>query len=406
MIQSQLKPKHKERAVLKFRELGKGRKNAELLARQFNTSAASIYNWHNQYDGTRKSLEYRVNPNRRIWNKYTEDELGVVKDMAERYAGCGNLELFGRLQTERGFSKSIRTLYRMKQHLHIAPVEELERYIPELYETPKMVGIKWQIDVKWVPACCLRELPNSVFFSRTGYRLYQYTCIDEASRKRFVYLYDGYGKRESIDFIMRCIVFFGYKPLMIQSDNGAEFCEFTELGGRKKHKTKINKKTGKKEYAHPFTKFLFNNKIIHRLIKVATPRHNGKVERSHRTDNQEFYARYALSRDADGNLIYKYNSGFTSLEHARECQKDWVHRYNDIRPMSIHNFKTPSKVEAEMLEQLRTEQGRVTYKDMEHLPGSGKLPIQVEKTGVIKFVKQNIDWALASRPLYEIKDAA
>ena len=39
-----------------------------------------------------------------------------------------------------------------------------------------------------------------------------------------------------------------------------------------------------------FEKALAAHGIRHKLIRVFTPRHNGKVERSHRKDNEYFYA--------------------------------------------------------------------------------------------------------------------
>ena len=39
-----------------------------------------------------------------------------------------------------------------------------------------------------------------------------------------------------------------------------------------------------------FEKTLAKLRIHHKKIKPFTPRHNGKVERSHRKDNEEFYA--------------------------------------------------------------------------------------------------------------------
>ncbi len=40
---------------------------------------------------------------------------------------------------------------------------------------------------------------------------------------------------------------------------------------------------------HPFEEFLRDNGIRHKLTPIATPKQNGKVERSHRTDDEEFY---------------------------------------------------------------------------------------------------------------------
>lgn len=54
---------------------------------------------------------------------------------------------------------------------------------PLKYDTPKALGIKWQMDVKYVPkSCCVGKVPE---------KFYQYTMIDEASRERFIYPYVG-----------------------------------------------------------------------------------------------------------------------------------------------------------------------------------------------------------------------
>ena len=66
---------------------------------------------------------------------------------------------------------------------------------------------------------------------------------------------------------------FKYKPKIIQTDNVFEFTYFRET-----------KRT------HPFGIFCANNGIEHKLIRPRTPRHNGKVERSHRNDNERFYS--------------------------------------------------------------------------------------------------------------------
>jgi len=93
-----------------------------------------------------------------------------VKELLEQNPRIDRLELFERLQVERGFAKSIRTLYRMLRTLNVAPPVELKKYIPEKYDTPEIVGIKWQIDVKYVPSVCLREIPDSIYYYRDGYR--------------------------------------------------------------------------------------------------------------------------------------------------------------------------------------------------------------------------------------------
>ena len=78
------------------------------------------------------------------------------------------------------------------------------------YDTPKQLGIKWQLDVKYVPTNCYSGKDNQKF--------YQYTVIDEASRERFIYPYMEHSSYSTIDFIKRAIVYFGYKPKIIQTD--------------------------------------------------------------------------------------------------------------------------------------------------------------------------------------------
>ena len=57
--------------------------------------------------------------------------------------------------------------------------------------------------------------------------------------------------------------------------------------------------------------------IKHKLIKPYTPRHNGKVERSHKKDQQRFY----------------YNKVFFSFEDLVNRAKYYIKEYNNF-PMS------------------------------------------------------------------------
>ena len=63
-----------------------------------------------------------------------------------------------------------------------------------------------------------------------------------------------------------------YQPKIIQTDNGFEFTHFRET----------------KQF-HPLDLLCQELGIEHKLIRPRTPRHNGKVERSHPNDNRRFY---------------------------------------------------------------------------------------------------------------------
>ena len=47
--------------------------------------------------------------------------------------------------------------------------------------------------------------------------------IEEASRERFIYAYKEASSYSTVDFVQRAIIYFGYAPDMIQTDNGGEF---------------------------------------------------------------------------------------------------------------------------------------------------------------------------------------
>jgi transposase InsO family protein len=75
------------------------------------------------------------------------------------------------------------------------------------------------------------------------------------------------------------------------------------------------------EFASAFHWHVLDRGIRHVYIKPATPRLNGKVERSHRIDDEEFY------RLLSGVVVDK-----TALFNAK--LQEWKHFYNVERPHS------------------------------------------------------------------------
>ena len=80
--------------------------------------------------------------------------------------------------------------------------------------------------------------------------------------------------------------------------------------------------------------FCINNNIYHHRISPKTPRHNGKVERSHRNDNERFYS--FLS--------------FYSLEDLIKQGTKYLKRSNNI-PMQVLNYLTPIEMRKKLLNQ-------------------------------------------------------
>ena len=271
------------------------------VCRRYKCSKASLMRWNKKFNGTKESLIGKSHrPLTPHPNAHTEQELYWIKNYIRRNPNISLCELYGKLRTEKGYSRHACSLFRVIRKLkYNVNKEKHTKYTPKHYDTPKDIGIKWQMDVKVVPKdCYVGQMPD---------KFYQYTVIDEASRERFIYPYKEQSSYSTIDFVKRAIVYFGYKPQIIQTDNGQEFTY-----------------TMKTDRTHPLDIFLNSLNIQHKLIKPRTPRHNGKVERSHRNDQQRFYSYLKF---------YSYNDLLKQM-------KAYLKRSNNI-PMQSLNWLTP-----------------------------------------------------------------
>lgn len=140
-------------------------------------------------------------------------------------------------------------------------------------------GQRVQIDVKFVPSACLVN-------EAKGQKFYQYTAIDEYSRWRFVEAFEEHSTFSSMRFLQHLIKAFPAPIECVQTDNGTEFTKRFSSNVQEGNLTL-------------FEEELMKHGIRHKLIRPFTPRHNGKVERSHRKDNERFYATHTFYSFAD-----------------------------------------------------------------------------------------------------------
>jgi len=107
-----------------------------------------------------------------------------------------------------------------------------------------------------------------------------YTAIDECTRFRFIAAFKEQSTYSSMLFLQQLIRRFPFQIHKVQTDNGAEFTKCFQAADE--------------ENLTLFEKELKCLGIAHQKIRPYTPRHNGKVERSHRKDNEEFYATHTF----------------------------------------------------------------------------------------------------------------
>ena len=275
---------------MKFRQavLSYAKKNGVAKAsRRYNKGRSYIYFWLKRWDGTIESLADRSKRPHHHPNEHTPEELKLIKDMRRRNPKLGIVELWHRLR-KRGYTRCPESLYRVLKRLSLLPPAAAKTtYRPKPYEQMTYPGERVQIDVKFVPMNCLADKQH---------KLYQYTAIDEFTRLRFVYGYDEHSTYSSADFLKRVVAWYkrrGITVECVQTDNG---CEFT---------TRFIQGEQNKPTLFQATAAALG--IRHKLIRPYTPRHNGKVERSHREDHNKFYSCHSFfSCDDLNNQLAKY----------------------------------------------------------------------------------------------------
>lgn len=132
---------------------------------------------------------------------------------------------------------------------------------------------------------------------------YQFTAIDDCTRLRVLRIYPRCDQKTAIAFIDYVEQRFPFKIDTIQTDNGSEF-------------------------QTAFHWHVLDKGFAHKYIRPATPRLNGKVERSHRIDGEEFY------RLLEGVMIDDTN-------HLNDKLQEWENYYNYHRPHGGLGGRTP-----------------------------------------------------------------
>ena len=251
----------------------------ERASRKYNRARSYIYFWLKRYEGTIESLRSQSRRPHSHPNQHTLEELKLICDMRRRNPNIGLVELWHRLR-KRGYTRCVESLFRTMRKLGMFPAAKPKKgYKPKPYEQMTHPGERVQIDVKVVPRRCIAD---------PDLRLYQYTAIDEFTRVRILGAYPEQSTYSSADFLQKIVKKYariGIKVECVQTDNGFEFTNRFS--------------NSKRDLPTLFEKTASELAIRHKLIRPYTPRHNGKVERSHREDQKRFYDSHTFFSLAD-----------------------------------------------------------------------------------------------------------
>lgn len=239
-------------------------------SRKYNKARSYIYFWKARWDGTVESLVCHSRRPNSHPNQHTEEELKLIRDMRRRNPNLGMVELWHRLR-QRGYTRRPESLFRVMRKLGLfPPAKDKPAYKPKPYEQMTYPGERVQIDVKVVPRSCIAD---------PELRLFQYTATDEFSRLRFLAAYPEQSTYSSADFLKRMVKWYARRRIHVQcvhTDNGFEFT--------------IRFSNSKRDIPTFFENTAAQFAVRLKLIRPYTPRHNDKVERSHREDQKRFYA--------------------------------------------------------------------------------------------------------------------
>ena len=243
---------------------------------RYHLSRKTVYKWQKRWDGTAKSLMDQSRRPKSSPKKQTEDEIRLVKRQAKKYKWQDHILAYQGAM-ERGytrcfgcFTKTVRKLLDQK------PKRTKKKRKNKPYQRADYPGQKVQVDVKYVPSSCVTD----------GRKYYQYTAVDECSRWTYRYMYDEHSTESSIQFLHRLVKEAPFQIKRIQTDNGNEWTkQLTSNDPRNLTSFEL----GLKAYG-----------IEYQRIRVATPRHNGKVERQHRIDQARFYNELRMFSLLDG----------------------------------------------------------------------------------------------------------
>jgi transposase InsO family protein len=271
-------------------------KNVSRTCRYYGITRQSFYKWRRRYEqlgpaGLRdRSSRPLCSP------RATSTEIvGKIVYLRQSYH-FGPLKIAMYLKRYHDLILSQSGIWRILRRLGLSRLPASQRYRRyrerwKRYEKPQP-GHQVQIDVKFIA-----PLKGS---RKTHY---QFTAVDDCTRIRVLRLYDRLGQKSAIQFVDYVLEKLPFQVLRIQTDNGSEF-------------------------QSAFHWHVLDRGIDHVYIRRATPRLNGKVERSHRIDAEEFY------RMLDGVVVDDSRLFSNKLQ-------EWEDFYNYHRPHGSLGGQTP-----------------------------------------------------------------
>lgn len=269
---------------------------------RFGRSRQAIYEWKAKWDG--KSWKSLMEKSHRPHHHPAEHSAEEKEMILRRYVHYkDDMILLWDSLRKSGYTRTYTSLVRVVNKWVKPELEKRTAHKNKPYAKADYPGQKVQVDVKFVPSYRISN----------GQKYYQYTAVDECTRWAYREMYDEHSTYSSALFLVNLIRKCPFPIREIQTDNGSEFTNAL-----------LQKHCDRKSL---FEQLLEKYDIIYHRIRIATPRHNGKVERQHRIDEARFYKKMRMY----------------SLEDGRKQLERYNIRSNDI-PKTCLSFCSPNEV--------------------------------------------------------------
>lgn len=270
--------------------------NVSKTCRYYGISRQTFYKWLNRYEQQGpEGLRDRSSRPHTSPNATSAEVVGKIMYLRQSYHfGPHKIAMY--LKRYHDITISPSGVWRILDRLDMNRLPSSQRYKRhgqrwKRYEKPQP-GHRVQVDVKFITP-----------IGAGGKKFYQFTAIDDCTRLRVLKAYPKCNQKTAIQFLDYLLARLPFRVEVIQTDNGGEF--------------------GIQFHYH-----VIDRGIKHVYIKPATPRLNGKVERSHRIDEEEFY------RMLEGVLI-------DDTDLFNEKLQEWEDFYNYDRPHGGLDGQTP-----------------------------------------------------------------
>lgn len=275
--------------------------NVSKTCRAFEVPRSSFYQWKKVFEaGGRASLARKKPIAHHHPRQLPPQVVEKILDLRSTY-NLGPQRIAWYLERYHGITTSCSSVYRtlVQNGVSCLPKKVRRRAIHTRRYAKKAPGHHIQADVK---VLTLKAADGKTV------RRFQYTAIDDATRVRALQIYRRHTQQNAMLFIDYVIEKFPFRIHTIRTDRGHEF-------------------------QAQFHWHVEDKGIRHVYIKPRTPHLNGKVERSHRTDKDDFYQLLTYTDDVDLN----------------KKLAEWEQFYNYDRPHTAFKGKTPYETLRSML---------------------------------------------------------